>query len=96
MDTVNNVGIKESVEFLGGLSLLSNTAGKVLADGKVDMGDAAHLLPLALKIKELQEAFTGLGLAKAELANLSKEELLQLVVAGYDVVEQFNKGKQGL
>lgn len=96
MDVVNNVGIKESLEFLGGVSILSNTAGKVFADDKVDMSDTAHLLPLALKVKELQAAFTGLGLTKAEILNLSKEELLQLVVAGYEVVEEFSKGKQGL
>lgn len=87
--------IKESKEFLDGLKIVSKVSGSVMADGKVDSSDLAKLLPLALEINKLQLAFTGLGLVKDEIMNLSKEELQELVLAGYAVVEAFNEGKKG-
>lgn len=70
--------IKESMELLEGLKLLAIESKKLMADGKVNLGDLPVLLDLVQNVGVLAAAVQGADQVGAELKELSSEELQKL------------------
>jgi hypothetical protein len=81
-----SVGIKESLELLEGLKLLAVEAKKVLADGKLSAADLPVILDLINNVSVLVAAVQGLGEIKAEVKDLSAEEIQQLGAKVLEIV----------
>lgn len=71
--------IKETKELFKGLALVVKAGKKVAADGKVDFSDIAHVVELAKSSSVIVEAVKDVKEVPAELKDLSKEELLELI-----------------
>ena len=62
--------LSEAVEFV---CALAGAVAEAAEDGKITLGDAAHLLPLIYKLPSAVE-----GLAEVSLADLSEDDLAAL------------------
>lgn len=71
--------IKETKELFKGLGLVLKTVKAVTADGKVDFSDAVHAIDLAKNSSVLIEAVKDVNEVPAELKDLDKEELLEII-----------------
>lgn len=71
--------IKETKELFKGLGLIVKTGKAVAADGKVDFSDLAHAVELAKNSAVIVEAVKDVKEVPAEIKDLSKEELLELI-----------------
>lgn len=72
--------ISEAVEFV---CALANAVGEAAEDGKITMGDAAHLIPLLYKLPSAVEglsdvSFADLSLSDLEALNAKVKESLDL------------------
>lgn len=83
--------IKETKELFEGLGEVAKTAKLVAKDGKVDFSDSAHVIELAKNSTVLVEAVKGIEQVPAELKDLSKEELLELILIVYKKIETVEK-----
>lgn len=72
-------GIKEIQEFFAGAEVLAITGKKIMADGKVNLADAQHILALSKDIETLVAAFEGLAKIKNEVKDIDAQEALTLV-----------------
>lgn len=68
-------GTKELGEAVKFVCALASGVAEAAADGKVTLGDAAHLVPI---LYQLPSALDGLDLAVDEAKDLSAEELAEL------------------
>lgn len=75
----NEKTIKETKELFKGLGLVAKTAKNVAADGKVDFSDLAHVVELAKNSNVLIEAVKDVKEVPAEIKDLEKDELLELI-----------------
>lgn len=75
----NEKTIKETKELFKGLGLVAKTAKAVAKDGKVDFSDLSHVVELAKNSSVLIEAVKDVKEVPAELKDLSKEELLEII-----------------
>lgn len=80
------VGIKESKELLVGVSNVIEALAEIYEDKKINFDDVDSIIKLGMKMDEMIAAFTGLKEVPAELKDLSKEELVELVVPLYEMV----------
>jgi hypothetical protein len=71
--------IKETKELFKGLGLIVKTAKAVAADGKVDFSDLSSVIELAKNSSVLVEAVKDVKEVPAELKDLSKEEILEII-----------------
>jgi type III secretion system FlhB-like substrate exporter len=78
--------IKETKELFAGLALIAKAAKKIAADGKVSLADAEHIIDLAKESSVIVAAFKDLKEVPAELKDLDKEELIDLVLTVYKAV----------
>lgn len=87
-----SVGIKETLECFVVVEELASAISKAKEDGEIGVLDLRHLPPV---ISSLREAIKDSKEIKIEIADLSKEELEQLVgaaiKAGMAVVEAVTK-----
>ena len=80
------VGIKETSELLKAIEVLGVLAIKVGKDG-VDATDALTIVSeLGANYRTLIDGFTGLSELKAELSNLEREEVIELIGRIYEIV----------
>jgi len=73
-------GIKEIVEILDAAKTLAVMGKKIMADGKINLGDLPLFLDLLSKFSVLNAAYAGAGEAVEEVKDLSVEEA-QVVIA---------------
>lgn len=66
---------KELSEALKFICALANSIGEVAEDGKMDLRDATHLMPLLYK---LPSAVDGIQEIPSEVAELSSEDIAEL------------------
>lgn len=71
--------IKETKELFKGLALVVKAGKNVAADGKVDFSDLAHVVELAKSSSVIVEAIKDVKEVPAELKDLTKEELLEII-----------------
>lgn len=76
---VEKKGIKETKELFKGLASVAKTAKDVAADGKVDFSDLKHVVKLAENSASIVEAVKDIKEVPAEVKDLDKEELLELI-----------------
>lgn len=67
--------MKELTEVIEFVAELANAAGKAAEDGKPDLGDAIHMIPLLYK---LPSAIDGAGKIPEEAKSLDKEKMDEL------------------
>lgn len=84
-------GIAELQELIAGLELLAITGKKIMADGKVNLADAAHLVELGTKLDVVVKAFDGLAQVKEEAKDIDAQEALALVRRLFDASENYHK-----
>lgn len=82
------MSIKETKELFEGLSEVAKVAKAVQKDGKVDFTDLSHVIDLAKKSSVLVEAVKGIDKVPEEIKNLSKEELLEVVMLVYKKISE--------
>lgn len=75
--------IKETKELFEGLALVAKTVKKIAADKKVDANDIPHVIELAKDAPILLAAIENVKEVPAELKDLDKEELLELIMLVY-------------
>lgn len=75
--------IKETKELFAGLALVAKATKKIAADRKVSAEDIPHVIDLAKESPALIAAVDGVTEVPAELKDLSKEELLELIMLVY-------------
>lgn len=75
--------IKETKELFAGLALVAKATKKIAEDKKVDGNDIPHVIDLAKDAPILIAAVDGIKEVPAELKDLSKEELLELIMLVY-------------
>lgn len=75
--------IKETKELFAGLGLVAKEVKGALADGKIDLSDLSHVLNLGKEHQVLVEAIQGANEVPAELKDLDKEELLEILMLVY-------------
>lgn len=66
---------KELKEALSFICSLANSIGEIAEDGKMNLADATHLIPLLYK---LPSAVDGMSEIPAEVAELSQEDIEEL------------------
>lgn len=79
--------VKETIEFINGVTEVAVTAKKVMKDGRIDFSDIKHLSELASKHEMLIEAVKGANEIPAEIKDLTVEELQEIgraVLQAYD------------
>ena len=86
--------IKETKEMIAALGELSFTGGRIMKDGKFDMGDIAHLPELIMKFPILEMGFKDIDKAKEEIQHLDQAEVVELIGAIYAAVNRFSEGKK--
>lgn len=69
-------GIKELSEAVKFICAVANAIGEAAKDEEISLGDAAHLVPLLYK---LPSAVDGISMIAEEAADLSQDELDELV-----------------
>lgn len=84
----NMKDLKQTKELLEGLKLIAVAAKKVAKDGKVDLSDVGAVIDLAKESSKLVEAVKDIQEIPSELADLEKEELLEIILAVYKAVEE--------
>lgn len=75
--------IKETKELFAGLGLVAKEVKGALADGKLDLSDLKFVLDLGKEHQVLVDAVQGVGEVPAELKDLDKEELLEIIMLVY-------------
>lgn len=75
--------IKETKELFAGLALVAKATKKIIADKKVNAEDIPHVIDLAKESPTLVAAVEGVSEVPAELKDLDKEELLELIMLVY-------------
>lgn len=75
--------IKETKELFTGLALVAKAAKKIAADKKVSVEDLPAIIDLAKESPVLIAAVEGVSEVPAELKDLDKEELLELIMIVY-------------
>lgn len=75
--------IKETKELFAGLGLVAKEVKGVFADGVVDMSDLKYVLDLGKQHQVLVDAVQGVKEVPAELKDLDKEELLEIIMLVY-------------
>lgn len=75
--------IKETKELFAGLGLVAKEVKGALADGKIDLSDLKHVVELGKEHQVLVDAIQGVNEVPAELKDLDKEELLEILMLVY-------------
>jgi hypothetical protein len=88
------LGVKEVVEILEGLKVVSQVTGEVLEDGKVSVADLSHLLTFMKKFDTLKAAVEGAGGSLKEIKDLNQEEVAIVLGKTYEVVKVFIEAKK--
>jgi hypothetical protein len=83
--------IKQTKELIKGLELLGVVGKKIAKDNKIGVDDIVHLIHLGQNMDVLVAAFSGLQDIKAELSNLSQDEVLEIIGALYAAADAINK-----
>lgn len=78
--------LKEIKEVFAGLEVLVDAGKKIGADGKVNLMDLSALMDLLSKANVLIEAAKGVEGIKAEVKDLSQEEVQELVSMVYALI----------
>lgn len=86
--------IKETKELFKALGVLAGVAGAVYKDKKIGVDDLQHLMGAALNFSVLKDGFEGLGVAKDEIGDLDKAEILELMSALYDALDEYEKNRK--
>lgn len=74
-----SMDLKESIEMVKGLRLITAGAKEVLKDGKVGLSDAGAAVAMFKEFQVLVDAIESMNLIPAELKDLDQEEALILV-----------------
>jgi hypothetical protein len=78
-----NKSIKETKELFAGLGLVAKEVKGALADGKINVNDVQHILNLGKQHQVLIDAVNGVKEIPAELKDLDKAELLEIIMLVY-------------
>ena len=93
---MEKVGLKETMEILDGLKVLGVAAGKITADGKVDIADLVYLVEVAKNFDVLSLAVRDGDKAVEELKDLDESEIITLVGKVFEVVNAFKEAKKNV
>lgn len=83
--------IKETLEVVDALELVLVTCIRVLKDGKVNLNDVPLLLNVLREVDKLVQGFKDLNEIPKELSDLDQDELIQLGLKVYNVIEKIKK-----
>jgi len=84
------VGIKESLEVLEAVKVLLASVKKVLADGKVGLGDIGVVFELLRQLSVLNAGVQGADQVPVELKDLDPAEAEALVAKALEIAGLFN------
>jgi hypothetical protein len=79
-------GVKECLELLEGVKVVGVAVKKVLADGKVSVGDLPVLVEVLGKFSVLVDSVQGLDQVPAEFKDLSADEANQLLAKVLELI----------
>lgn len=82
---------KNTMEIFTALSILSQAAVEITADGKVDVADAKHILDLLNEYKAFIAAVEGADVVIDEIKDIDEQEAVQLGMAAYALVKNVVK-----
>lgn len=85
--------VKNTVELLQGLEVMSKFAGEVARDGKVQADDLIHLIDVAKSFDQLKAAVEGVDEVDDELKDLDQAEILEIISAAQKVYKAFKEAK---
>lgn len=83
------MGVKETLEVLEAVKVLAESGKKVLADGKVSIGDIGTLLDLMKKFPVVNAGIQGAELVPVEIKDLDAEEAELLVAKALEIAAIF-------
>jgi hypothetical protein len=75
--------LKETKELFAGLGLVAKEVKAIFADGKVNAGDLGSVMALGKQHQVLIDAVKGADQIPAELKDLDKAELLEIIMLVY-------------
>lgn len=81
--------VKESVEVLDAVKVLLQDLKKVLADGKIGLGDVGVVFDLLKQLPVLNAGLQGADQIPAEMKDLDAEESALLVAKAMEIVAIF-------
>lgn len=93
MTEAKEVGIKETMEMIAAMKVLATFASAVMEDHALNSADLVHVVELSSKYQALADAYTGKEAILAELKDLKKAELTEVIMGMYDAFEVFTKAK---
>ena len=96
MEAQESLDLKNTLEVLDALHLIISTAGKVAADGKVDLSDAKYALELAQNYAVFLAAVKDVNLVGKELKNLDEAEMLILGKKVWDMLKEIKTTVDGV
>ena len=82
------VTIKEIMELMKAIEVIAVAGSKVAKDKKIGADDLLVLIDLMKEIEVLKDGFTGLGELPKEAKNLEKEEMVEIVMGVFSIVEK--------
>ena len=93
---VEEKGIVEALEFFEANKVIAKFIGKVMRDKKISTSDFQFVVELAVQFETIIKGFDGMGEAAKELKNLKKDELVALLLKGFEVGAAYEEGRKGL
>lgn len=85
------VGIKESLEVLDAVEVLLQDLKKVLADGRIGLGDVGVIFDLLKQFPTLNAGIQGADQVPAEIKDLDTDEAQLLIAKALAIVAIFQK-----
>lgn len=82
-------GIKETVELLDAVGVLLLDLKKILADGRINLGDVGVIFDLLGQFQALNAGVAGADKIPAEMSDLSPEESQVLIAKALSLVAIF-------
>ena len=90
------MGIIETLEFFEANKVIARFVGKVMRDKKISSSDFQYVIDLALEFEKITKGFSGIEEVAKELKNLKKDELVALLLKGFEIGAAFEEGRKGL
>lgn len=86
MTEKTTVGIKETLELMDGLKMITASLGAVMEDKKINMKDFPVLIGMLTQFQTLVEAYKGADEVWKELKDLDETESAQLIAKVYEII----------
>ena len=87
------VDVKETLEFLNGIELVSVVGAKIVSDSKVNASDLAYLVDLIKGFDTLKIAVDGIKNIPAEIKDIDSAEAIMITSKVFEIVKAIKAAK---